>query len=127
MAAVATGAGHLSCHAVNAFPKFFSGNNRTQRVLLDKDRIGMASVACPIGVRNMRHGFAIFARKDIVLSVTIIASGRPFGALHDHFGMEALQILLLHLLMARSTVYPFVRRLLPAFGVSIILNPSVAI
>ncbi len=85
MASVATGAGHLSCHAMDAFPKFFSGNDGTQRVLLDKDRIRMASVACPIDVRNVGHGLVVLARKNVVFPVTVVTVGCPLRPLHDHF------------------------------------------
>jgi hypothetical protein len=87
----------------------------------------MAAVACPIDVGNMRHGFVILARKYVMFSVTIITVGCPFSSLHDHLGMEPLQILVLRLLVASCTVHLFVRRLLPALGVLIILNPGMAI
>ena len=87
----------------------------------------MAAVARPVDVGTMCHRFVILARKNIMLSVTVKTIGCPLRPLHDHLGMEALQIFLLRLLVASGAVHPFVRRLLPPLGVFIILNPGMAI
>jgi hypothetical protein len=96
-------------------------------MLFDKYRIGMTAITGLVDVGNMCHGFVILARKNIMFSVTVITVGCPFRPLHDHLGMETLQILLLRLLMASGAVHPFVRSLLPTLRVFIILNPGMAI
>jgi hypothetical protein len=127
MASMATGAGHLSSLAMDTSPKLISGNGRSKGMLFDKYRIRMAAVACPLDVGNVCHGFVILTLKNVMFSVTVITIGCSFHPLHDHLGMEALQILLLCLLVASCTVHPFVRRLLPTLGVFIIFNPGMAI
>ena len=126
MASMATGTGHLSTLAMDTSPKLISGNGRSEGMLFDKYRIRMAAVACPIDVGNMRHGFVILIRENVMFSMTIITTGCPLRPLHDHLGMEALQIFLLRLLMASCAVHPFFRRLLPALGMFIIFNPGMA-
>jgi hypothetical protein len=96
-------------------------------MLFDKYRICMTAITGLVDVRNMGHGFFVLTRKNVVFSVTIITIGCPFRPLHDHLGMETLQILLLSLLVASCTVHPFVRGLLSALGVFVILNPGMAI
>jgi len=127
MASMATGAGHLSSLAVDTSPELISGNGRSERMLFDKDRIRMAAVACPIDVGGMGHGFVILTRKNVVFSMTIITIRCPFHSLHDHLGMETLQIFFLRFLVATCTVHPFVRRLLSALGVSVIFDPGMAV
>src|SRR3989304_1457395 len=96
-------------------------------MFLDKYCICMTAITGLVDVGNMGHGFVILTRKNVMFSVAIITIGCPFCPLHDHLGMETLQILLLSLLMASCTVYPFVRRLLGALGVFIVFNPRMAI
>jgi hypothetical protein len=112
---------------MDTFPEFISRNSGSQGMLFDKDRIRMAAVASSIDVGNMRQGFFILAGQNIMFPVAVKTVGCPFRPLHDHFRMEALQVLLLCLLVASSTIHPFVRGLLPALGVFVILNPGVAI
>jgi hypothetical protein len=112
---------------MDTLPEFISRNSGSQGMLFDKDRIRMATVAGSIDVGNMRQGFIILAGLNIMFPVAVKAVGCPFRSLHDHFGMETLQVLLFCLLVASSTIHPFVRGLLPALGVFVILNPGMAI
>jgi hypothetical protein len=96
-------------------------------MVLDKYRIRMTAIACLFDVGNVGHGFGILTGQNIMFSVTIITVGCPFRPLHDHLGMEALQVFFLRLLVASGTVYPFVRRPLPALGMLVIFNMGVAI
>jgi hypothetical protein len=87
----------------------------------------MAAITCLFDVGNVGHGFGILAGQNIVFSVTVITVGCPLHPLHDHLGMEALQVFFLRLLVASGTVHPLVRRLLPALCMSVILDTGVAI
>src|SRR5512139_3187573 len=127
MASMAIRTSDLTRFSMYTFLKFLFRNSRSQGMLFDKYRIGMTAITGLVDVGNVCHGFVILARKNIMFSVTVITIGRPFCPLHDHLGMETLQILLLRLLMASGTIHLFVRRLLPALSVFIILNPSMAI
>ena len=127
MASMATGAGHLSSLTMDTSLKLVSRHGRSKGMLFDKYRIRMAAVACPLDVGNMCHGFAFPTRKNVMFSVTIKTIGCPLRPLHDHLGMEALQIFLLRLLVASGTVHPFVRRFLSALGVSVIFDPGMAV
>jgi hypothetical protein len=124
---MATRTGHLPGFAMHAFLKLLFWDGRPQCMFLDKYRIRMTAIACLFDVGNVGHGFGILAGKDIMFSVTIITIGRPLRPLHDHLGMEALQVFFLRLLVASRTVHPFVRRLPPALGMFIIFNMGVAI
>jgi hypothetical protein len=127
MASMATRTGHLSGFAMHTFLKFLLWDGRPQCMFFDKSCIRMTTITCPVDVGNVGHGFGILAGKDIMFSVTIITIGCPLRSLHDHLGMEALQVFFLCLLVASRTVHPFVRRLLPTLGMFIIFNMDVAI
>src|SRR4030042_2612294 len=108
MAPMATRTGHPPGFAMDTFLKLLLWDGRPQCMFFDKYRIRMTAIACLFDVGNVGHGFGILAGKDIMFSVTIITIGRPLRPLHDHLGMETLQLFFLRLLVASGTVPPFV-------------------
>ena len=96
-------------------------------MLFDKFNIGMTPITSFYNVGSMGHRFWILAWEDIMFSVAIITISCPLHSLHDELGVKSLLILFLCFLMTNLAVHPLIRSLLPPFGVSIVLNPGVAV
>src|SRR5271169_5892921 len=75
----------------------------------------------------MGEGLRILGWPHIMLPVAILAIGGPFGALHDHFRVKPLLILLLCFSMAGCALHLPAGRLSSSGGVGLVPDPRMTI